>query len=61
FSFPLHTADSRAAWAVIETGYARVTAIGPALWGMYFGGHYEAIDVLIASTAWIALVDAVVC
>jgi hypothetical protein len=28
---------------------------------MYLGGHFEAIDILIASMAWIGLVDGLVC
>lgn len=61
FGFPREIAVSKAAWPVIKIGSARVTAIGLAIWGMYLGGHYEAIDILIASTGWIAIIDGIVC
>lgn len=61
FGFPKPIAVSKAAWPVIKIGSARVTAIGMALWGMYLGGHFEAMDILIASTAWIGLIDGIVC
>jgi hypothetical protein len=61
FGFPKHIAVSKPAWPVIKIGSARVTTIGLAIWGMYIGGHLEAIDVLIASTSWVALIDGVVC
>jgi hypothetical protein len=61
FGFPKEIAFAKAAWPVIKIGSARVTAIGLAIWGMYLGGHYEAIDILIASTGWIAIIDGIVC
>ncbi|KAF2106516.1 hypothetical protein BDV96DRAFT_654710 [Lophiotrema nucula] len=61
FGFPPTIAASKAAWPVIKVGSARVTAIGLAMWGMYLGAHLEAIDILIASMGWIAVVDGVVC
>lgn len=61
FGFPPNIAQSKAAWPVIKTGSSRVTAIGLAIWGMYFGGHLEAIDILIASMFWVGLVDGWVC
>jgi hypothetical protein len=60
FGFPKQIAVSKAAWPVIKIGSARVTAIGLAIWGMYLGGHFEAVDILIASTGWIGLVDGMV-
>lgn len=61
FGFPKHIAASKAAWPVHKVGSARVTVMGIAIWGMYLGGHLEAIDILIASMAWIALIDGFVC
>ena len=60
FGFPKQIAVTKAAWPVIKIGSARVTAIGLAIWSMYLGGHYEAIDILIASTGWIAIIDGIV-
>ncbi|EAT89497.1 hypothetical protein SNOG_02766 [Parastagonospora nodorum SN15] len=40
FGFTPQIAASKAAWPVIKTGSARVTAMGIALWGMYLGGHF---------------------
>jgi hypothetical protein len=61
FGFPPSIASSKAAWPIIKVGSARVSAFGIALFGMYAGGHYEAMDILIASMAWIGLADAWVC
>jgi hypothetical protein len=61
FGFPSPIANSPAAWPVIKIGSARVTSMGLAIWGMYAAGHYEAIDILIASTGWIGLIDGIVC
>jgi hypothetical protein len=61
FGFPQHIADSKAAWPIIKVGSARVTSIGLALLGMYAGGHLEAMDVLLASMGWMALIDGIVC
>lgn len=61
FGFTPQIAASEAAWPVIKTGSARVTAMGIALWGMYLGGHFAAMDILIASLGWVAVVDGIVC
>jgi hypothetical protein len=61
FGFPQHIAVSKAAWPVIKVGSARVSAMGIAIWGMYLGGHLEAIDILLASIAWLAVIDGLVC
>ncbi|KAH4820065.1 hypothetical protein HBH61_030100 [Parastagonospora nodorum] len=61
FGFTPQIAASKAAWPVIKTGSARVTAMGIALWGMYLGGHFEAMDIMIASLGWVAVVDGIVC
>jgi len=61
FGFPKEIATARAAWPVIEVGSARVTTIGLAMGAMYFGGHYEAMDILIASMGWMSLIDGIVC
>ena len=61
FGFPPSIASSPAAWPLIKVGSARITAFGLALCGMYAGGHYEAMDILIASMGWIGLVDGWVC
>ncbi|KAF2873251.1 hypothetical protein BDV95DRAFT_605806 [Massariosphaeria phaeospora] len=61
FGFPEHIAVSKAAWPIIKVGSARVSTIGIALWGMYIGGHLEAMDILIAAMGWMALIDGLVC
>ena len=61
FGFPQQIAVSKPAWPIIKVGSARVTTIGIAIWGMYLRGHLEAMDILIASMAWMALIDGVVC
>jgi hypothetical protein len=35
--------------------------IGTALWLLYLGGHLEAMDILLASMGWMALIDGLVC
>jgi hypothetical protein len=32
-----------------------------AIWGMYLGGHLEAMDILFAAMGWMAFIDGVVC
>lgn len=61
FGFPQQIAGSKAAWPVIKIEGSRVTTIGVALWGMYLGGHLEAMDILFAAMGWMAFVDGVVC
>lgn len=61
FGFPANIPTSKAAWPVIKVGSARVTTIGIAIWGMYLGGHFEAMDILLAATAWTGMIDAIVC
>lgn len=61
FGFPRDIAASKSAWPLIKVGSARVTAMGIAIWGMYLGGHFEAIDILLASFGWIGFIDGVVC
>lgn len=61
FGFPQHIAIFKPTWPIIKVGSARVSTIGIAIWGMYVGGHLEAIDILIAFMAWIALIDGLVC
>jgi hypothetical protein len=61
FGFPPAIARSKAAWPIITVGSARVSTIGIALWGLYLGGHLEAMDILLASMAWIAVIDGLVC
>lgn len=61
FGFPQHIAVSKAAWPVIKVGSSRVTTIGLAIWGMYLGGHFEAMDILFTAMGWMALIDGVVC
>ncbi|KAI9707922.1 MAG: hypothetical protein M1820_004341 [Bogoriella megaspora] len=61
FGFPKRVATSQGAWPVITVGSARVSTIGVALWGLYLGGHFAAMDVLLASMGWMAVVDGWVC
>lgn len=34
---------------------------GIALWGLYLGNHFEAMDTVCASMIWLAVVDGYVC
>lgn len=61
FGFPQRIAVSKAAWPPMIVGSARVTMVGFALWGLYLGGHFAAMDTVCASMAWLALVDGYVC
>ncbi|KAH7110904.1 hypothetical protein B0J11DRAFT_544181 [Dendryphion nanum] len=61
FGFPKSVAISKCAWPVIKVGSARVTTIGLAIWGMYIGGHLEAIDIVLSAMGWMALIDGIVC
>lgn len=61
FGFPQRIAVSKAAWPPMIVGSARTTVIGMALWGLYLGGHFEAMDTVCASMAWMAVVDGYVC
>ena len=61
FGLPPTIASSKAAWPVIKIDPAPATAIGLALWGMYLGGHFEAMDILLSSMAWVGVVDGLVC
>ncbi|KAF2798165.1 hypothetical protein K505DRAFT_322103 [Melanomma pulvis-pyrius CBS 109.77] len=61
FGLPERTSVSKPAHALIITQSARVSALGVALWGMYLGGHFEAMDMLFASLGYVGLVDTYVC
>jgi hypothetical protein len=54
-------ASSKAAWPLIKIEGSRVTTIGLAIWGIYLGGHLEAMDTLLACVGWMAVIDGVVC
>jgi hypothetical protein len=60
FGFKDHIATSKAAWPVIKLEGSRITTIGMALWGMYLGGHVQAMDVLMACIGWMGVVDGMV-
>ncbi|KAL2202705.1 hypothetical protein CC79DRAFT_1337363 [Sarocladium strictum] len=60
FGFRDHVATSKTAGPVIKLEGSRITTIGAALWGMYLGGHVEAMDVLMACIGWMAVVDGIV-
>ncbi|KAF7897748.1 uncharacterized protein EAF01_008714 [Botrytis porri] len=61
FGFNEKIAVSKSAHPVMISGSARVTAVGLALWGLYLGDHFEAMDVVIASLGYLAVVDGYVC
>ncbi|OAL46218.1 hypothetical protein IQ07DRAFT_590969 [Pyrenochaeta sp. DS3sAY3a] len=54
-------ASSQSAWPLIKIEGSRVTTIGLAIWGIYLGGHLEAMDTLLACIGWMAVIDGVVC
>jgi hypothetical protein len=54
-------ASSKAAWPLIRIEVSRVTTIGLAIWGIYLGGHLEAVDTVLACIGWMAVIDGVVC
>ncbi|KAF2818528.1 hypothetical protein CC86DRAFT_156590 [Ophiobolus disseminans] len=54
-------ASSQAAWPLIKIEGSRITTIGLAIWGIYLGGHLEAMDTLLACIGWMAVIDGVVC
>ncbi|KAH7077935.1 hypothetical protein BKA63DRAFT_274934 [Paraphoma chrysanthemicola] len=54
-------ASSPAAWPLIKLEGSRITTIGLSLWGIYLGGHLEAMDTLLACVGWMAVIDGVVC
>jgi hypothetical protein len=54
-------ASSKAAWPLIKIEGSRVTTIGLAIWGIYLGGHLEAMDTLLACIGWMAVIDGIVC
>ena len=60
FGFREHISSNKAAWPVIKIEGSRITTIGLTILGLYFGGHYEAMDILFASMGWMAVVDGVV-
>lgn len=61
FGFRENIAISKPAHPVMVSGSARVTAVGIALWGLYLGNHFEAMDIVIASLGYLAFVDGYVC
>lgn len=61
FGFREHIASNKAAWPVIKIEGSRITTIGLTIWGLYLGGHLEAMDILFAAMGWMAVIDGVVC
>ena len=61
FGFREHIASNKAAWPVIKIEGSRITTIGLTIWGLYLGGHFEAMDILFAAMGWMAVIDGVVC
>ncbi|CAG8958711.1 hypothetical protein HYFRA_00011553 [Hymenoscyphus fraxineus] len=61
FGFPQRIAVSKAAWPPMIVGSARTSVMGIALWGMYLGDHFEAMDILCLSMGWLAVIDGYVC
>ncbi|KAF2726865.1 hypothetical protein EJ04DRAFT_517592 [Polyplosphaeria fusca] len=61
FGLPDRIANSKAAHPLIITQSARVSATGMALWALYLGNHFEAMDIVLASMALMGLVDGYVC
>lgn len=60
FGFPSSIAKTPAAGPVIAVGSARISTIGISIVLLYLNGHYEAMDIVIGSMAWIGLIDTVV-
>ncbi|KAH6644884.1 hypothetical protein C7974DRAFT_408530 [Boeremia exigua] len=54
-----HIASNKASWPLIRIEGSRVTTIGLAIWGIYLGGHLEAMDILLACIGWMAVIDGV--
>jgi hypothetical protein len=54
-------ASTKEAWPLIKMEGSRITTIGLAIWGIYLGGHLQAMDTLLACIGWMAVVDGVVC
>lgn len=61
FGFREHIASNKAAWPVIKIEGSRITTIGLTIWGLYLGGHLEAMDILFSAMGWMAVIDGVVC
>ncbi|PVH99189.1 hypothetical protein DM02DRAFT_565028 [Periconia macrospinosa] len=61
FGFRDDISHNKAAWPVIKIQGSRMTSIGLAVWGLYLGGHLEAIDILLATFGWMAVIDGIVC
>lgn len=45
----------------IQMQGSRMTSIGLTIWGLYLGGHLEAIDIVLATFGWMAVIDGIVC
>jgi hypothetical protein len=58
FGLPQRVAISKPAQAVMILSSARASVYGIALWGMYLGNHFAAMDILFASMGYLAFVDA---
>ncbi|KAF9526579.1 hypothetical protein CPB83DRAFT_724634, partial [Crepidotus variabilis] len=61
FGLPKRIAVSQPAQSVMILSSARVTAIGLALYTLYFQDNLAAVDILLAISGYIGLVDAYVC
>ncbi|KAK4632120.1 hypothetical protein CLAFUW4_02480 [Fulvia fulva] len=60
FGFTPCIAKSREAGVLNMIQSARVTTIGLAVWGCYLVGQYKAVDIVLASMGYVAVVDAYV-
>ncbi|TVY37082.1 hypothetical protein LSUB1_G006443 [Lachnellula subtilissima] len=61
FGLPERIAISQPAHPIQALGSARISALGMAIWGLYLTRQYRAVDVVLASMSWIAVVDGLVC
>jgi hypothetical protein len=61
FGLPQRIATSKPAHAIMICSSARVSAVGIALWALYLGQHFQAMDIVFASMGYIGVVDAYVC
>ncbi|TKX25760.1 hypothetical protein C1H76_1906 [Elsinoe australis] len=61
FGLPQRIAISKPAQTVMTTSSARVSAVGLSIWAMYFNGHYQAIDIVMASLGYVGIIDCWVC
>jgi hypothetical protein len=61
FGFPSRISTAKAAHPLIITQSARISALGAAIWVLYLRGHFEAVDIVIASFGYVGIVDSYTC